>query len=516
MIKKITIFIFVVVFTFGIDAKAQDADGREMRAVWIATAKRIDYPKSLDSKKQRDEFVKLLDIYKKIGINAIFFQVRPAADAFFASKYEPWSEWLTGKQGQAPNPYYDPLEFMVQECHKRNMEFHAWFNPFRAVATISRADVAHNHISNTKPNWVFTYDINKYFNPGIPEVRDYVIKVISDVVQRYDIDGVHFDDYFYPYPVRGANKKIIPLPDNNTFLQYNTGFNNIEDWRRDNMSRFIKEMNISIKKIKPTMKFGISPSGIYRNKGVGKEIGSNTRGFEHYNYLYADVLKWLQEKWIDYVSPQIYWYIGHRAADYKTLVEWWSKHTYGRHLYIGHGIYMAKANAPDSHWRNPSELPDQVRMNRANPKVLGSIFYKGATFYRNPLGFNDSLRTNFYKVPVLPPTMPWLDNVLPPVPTDLFAFKLGKYYFLSWENPKTEDNTTQDTASYYAVYKFKGERIGQIKKENIYEIVNEPEILITRKRFAFFRKKYTFTVTAFDKLHNESAPCEPITIKLKR
>jgi uncharacterized lipoprotein YddW (UPF0748 family) len=215
---------------------------QELRGVWISTVKMLDYPsqRGLNSFQLKQEYIKILDSLQKIHINAIFFQVRPAADAFFPSKYEPWSEWLTGKQGQPPKPYFDPLKFFIEQAHKRGMQFHAWINPFRAIATIEYADVVPWHISKTKPQWFFDYGLHRYFNPGIPEVRDYIVKIIADIVRRYDVDGIHFDDYFYPYPERDQNGKIISIPDRKTYLIYGKNFKNIKEWRRYNITTFIK------------------------------------------------------------------------------------------------------------------------------------------------------------------------------------------------------------------------------------------------------------------------------------
>lgn len=487
-----------------------------MRAVWVATTKNIDYPSSkyLDSKKQQDEFIEMLDLFEKIGINAIFVQIRPAADCFCQSSYEPWSEWLCGKQGKAPEPFYDPLKFMIIQAHKRNMEFHAWINPFRAVANIETADIAPDHISKRKPEWIFTYGINRYFNPGIPEVREYTINIITDIVSRYDIDGIHFDDYFYPYPEKNDANGLIPLPDNSTFKTYGAGFSKIEDWRRDNMDKFINQTNIEIKKIKPTVKFGIGPSGIWRNKGFDPD-GSNTKGFAHYDYLYADVVKWLREGWIDYVSPQCYWNIGHSAADYNELVSWWSRHTYGRHLYIGQGVYQAGADATVAAWRNPSELPNQIRINRSHKEVLGSVFYKASSMKQNLLGFNDSLQNNFFRLHVPTPVMPWLVSkklILPP--TELMVLKLGKQYMLTWDAPTKNEKNAE--VKSYNVYKFRGSYPGEISKDNLYESTDELFIEIPRHRFAFFKKEFTFVVSSVDESNNESVVSEEITIKLKK
>ncbi len=536
MIKSVNIILILLIF-FSVKQSlfAQNSYKPEMRGVWIATTKNIDYPsnKWLSPEKQRKEFIDMLDLFQKIGLNAVFVQIRPAADAFYPSPYEPWSEWLSGEQGKAPEPFYDPLEFMILETHKRGMEFHAWINPFRAVANIETADISENHISKRKPEWFFTYGINTYFNPGIPEVREYVTKIVEDIVMRYDVDGIHFDDYFYPYPEKDNNKKIIPLPDFQTYKKYGHGFS-LDQWRRECMNSFIRNINVSVKRIKPYVKFGIGPSGVWRNKGHDPN-GSETRGFEHYDYLYADVLKWLREGWIDYVAPQLYWNIGNKYADYSTLVAWWSKNSFGRHLYIGQGVYMAATDAADRAWQNPRELPNQMRINRANPLVLGSIFYKASAVKKNPLGYGDTLKISFFKHLVKTPKMNWLpdrpkpdttglidtmvllaDRTAPPVPLDFSAQKMGKYYLLSWTKPKVGGIAPNDTAAYYAVYKFEGNDLGKTYAEFIYEITLNNYILIPRNRFAFFKKKFTFAVTAFDKAKNESLMSRAVTLKLKK
>ncbi|MCF6366612.1 MAG: family 10 glycosylhydrolase [Bacteroidales bacterium] len=513
-------------------SKAQVSDKPEMRAVWIATVKNIDFPSyaKLTVDEQKKEFTDMLDKFSDVGINAIMFQVRPAADAFFPSEFEPWSEWLTGKQGKAPEPYYDPLEFMIEECHKRNIEFHAWINPFRAVATIEFADIAENHITKTKPEWFFTYDINKYFDPGIPEVRNYVRDIIVDIVKRYDIDGVHFDDYFYPYPKRDSYNRIMKIPDNKTFQKYKGEFEDIADWRRNNMDLFIEEVNKGIKKADPNMVFGVAPSGVWRNKSQDPD-GSNTRALAHYDYLYSDVIAWLRNGWIDYVAPQLYWPIGHKYADYKTLVDWWSKHTYGKHLYIGHAVYRTGKDASSATWRNPNEIPNQIRIIRENPNVNGSIFYKAKSLTENRLGLLDSLKNNFYAIHVQTPEMPWLKQIdttiianntdnnsqqdtsdnLEMIPVEILTQKLGNKIVLSW---KTDIDTSQKKEHIYNVYKFRKYDFKYADENDIFKTTKQDFIVIKRKRFKIFRKEYKFVVTFVDKSGNESSGSNEISIKL--
>ncbi len=515
----------ILLLLISINLSSQEKISSEMRAVWIATVKNVDYPsnKNLSVEEQKKEFIDMLDVFSKIGINAVFFQVRPAADAFFQSDYEPWSEWLTGKQGKAPEPYYDPLKFMIKEAHKRNIQFHAWINPFRAVATIEYADICENHISKRKPEWIFTYDINKYFNPGIPEVRNYITNIIIDIVKRYDIDGVHFDDYFYPYPKRNEFNRLIRIPDDETFLAYNSGFNTIEDWRRNNMNLFIQQVNNGIKSVKPNMPFGVAPSGVWRNKSNDPN-GSNTRALSHYDALYADVLKWLKNGWIDYVVPQLYWTIGNTYADYNTLVNWWSEHTYGKHLYIGHAVYLAKADASSESWKNPKEIPKQIRIARKNPNVQGAVFYKAKSLMENNLGIADSLKNNFYKMKVKVPEMPWLvindtaivadyvenkttGEINKNIPRNFSVLKLGNKLIISWEISDID-------VLQYNVYKSECNTLYSTDNSKTFKTTKENYIVLNRKRINFFRKKYCFTVSSVSITGNESKKSEQISISL--
>lgn len=374
----------------------------EFRGVWIATVDNIDWPPrgESDPARQRAAFIKQLDMHKRNGMNAVIVQVRPSADAFYASSYEPWSQWLTGKQGQAPSPFYDPLEFMIKETHKRGMEFHAWCNPYRAELKVGSSSIAASNIMWKHPEWYLTYGNKRYFNPANKEAQDFVVKVIADIVKRYDIDAIHMDDYFYPYRIHGKE-----FPDAPSYFKSGSKLSK-DDWRRSNVDSIIKKLDIAIKAEKPYVKFGISPFGVWRNadKDPG---GSKTRaGLTNYDDLYADILLWLQNKWIDYVTPQLYWEIGHKLADYTELVNWWSQHGYGRHIYIGHGIYRAtEKSAP---WKNPNELPNQIKMLRKHPEIQGSIYYSSKSFNNNPNGWNDSLQNNYYKAAAKIPVMEWL------------------------------------------------------------------------------------------------------------
>ena len=374
----------------------------EFRGVWVATVDNIDWPDkdNFNSDSQKTAFIQLLDMHQRNGLNAVVVQVRPCTDAFYPSQYEPWSQWLTGVQGQPPVPYYDPLAFMISETHKRGMAFHAWMNPYRAEFNIASASVAATHITHLHPEWFLAYGDMRYFDPGNKEAQEYVTKVVADVVSRYDVDAIHFDDYFYPYRIAGKD-----FPDDASYREYGTGMKKA-DWRRSNTDSIISMLSRAIKKEKPHCQFGVSPFGVWRNQDKDPVDGSKTNGAQsNYDDLYADILLWMKNNWIDYVAPQLYWEIGHRIAPYEVLLNWWSKHTYGKHCYIGMGIYRANSNAA---WKDATQIPRQIKAMRNTPNMKGMIFFSSKTFEKNPNGWNDSLRLNYFKEPVKVPEMEWL------------------------------------------------------------------------------------------------------------
>ncbi len=486
-------------------APAGIAPKREFRGQWIATVVNIDWPSDvhLSVEKQQQELISLLDADQRAGINAVMLQVRPAADAFYAKSGEPWSRWLTGKQGVAPSPAYDPLEFAISEAHKRGMELHAWFNPYRATFDANFKSLCTCHITNQSPSWFFTYGGIKLFNPGIPDVREYIIKVILNVVDNYDIDGVHMDDYFYPYKIEGQK-----INDEQTFKTYGGEFTDIKDWRRNNVDLLIGALSDSIHMHKPFLKFGISPFGIWKNASQDPE-GSETHGGNSYYELYADTRKWLQQGWIDYVMPQIYWNIGYHLAPFENLVDWWSDNTYGRHLYIGQAPY--RALEPKSRpFHNPSEIPNQIRYLRSNPRVQGSSFFSANTLVKNPFGFADSLHFNFYRYPALPPPMPWLDSIPPNAPKNLVAKINPKNVSLKWETPAMAADSEEVYG--YVIYRFAAndsitldnpKYILHIQYNNVTEFIDD-----TADR----NKTYYYVITAIDRLKNESEPSPKIAV----
>ncbi|PWK26357.1 uncharacterized lipoprotein YddW (UPF0748 family) [Arcicella aurantiaca] len=473
----------------------------EFRAVWIATVENIDWPKrgEHDSDQQKLDFIRILNEHKRSNLNAVMVQVRDACDSYYARSVEPWSEFLTGQQGKFPNPFYDPLSFMVTEAHDRNLEFHAWLNLNRA--TFRRAtSVTPDHISNRKPEWMLTYDGQKLLNFGIPEVREYITNVVLDIVKHYDIDGIHFDDYFYPYQVPGQT-----LKDEATFRKYSNGFTNIEDWRRNNTDILISQISDAIKKTKPHVKFGISPFGVWKNYSSNTPEGSRTQaGQTSFGHLYADTRKWLSQGWIDYIAPQIYFDRYHAKVPYKELSKWWMENAFGKHLYIGHGVYKIKAG-----W-SLTEAPAQIRLDRQYPQIDGGLFFSSKSLTENYGGFQDSLRTDFYRKPAIIPAMPWKDNIPPTAPKKVFLTRneIGNP-ILTWQPGETASDGNENT--YFAVYRFERAETPDFQRVDKMLYVGRQNTFTDST--AEKARGYVYHVTSFDRLHNESNTSAKATIE---
>jgi len=428
-------------------SSAQAAPKYEFRAAWVASVENIDWPskKGLPVDSQKVEFIRLLEMHKRNGLNAVVVQVRPAADAFYASPYEPWSEWLTGVQGKAPDPYYDPLTWMIEETHRRGMEFHAWCNPYRAVKTIGRSSVAADHITRQHPSWFVRFENTLYFDPGNKEVQQYVTMVIRDLVRRYDIDGLHFDDYFYPYDIVENGPTGKDFPDNASYVRYGGGMS-IGDWRRSNVDSVILMISKAIKEEKPYCKFGVSPFAIWRNRSQDPEGSETSGGVTDYDNLYANILLWLKRGWIDYVAPQIYFDFDQPRAPYGPLLDWWAKNSYGRHCYIGLGIYKAFERNPA--WHDPNQIPRQIRAMRTYPQVGGAVYFSSSSFNTNPFGWCDSLQYNYYNYPALIPPMPWLDSTKPHDP----LFHVEKHRRDAMATAWLSKGSPEDSLRGYAIY----------------------------------------------------------------
>ncbi|MBR0065490.1 MAG: family 10 glycosylhydrolase [Paludibacteraceae bacterium] len=387
------------------------------RGAWIATVANIDWPSAEavgNTEKQQKEMIWILDSLHAIGINAIIFQVRPTADALYYSEYEPVSHWLTGKQGEWKRPHptspqgeetdfqipWDPLQWTIEQAHQRNMEVHVWLNPYRVnLAQTDTSVISANHVWRRHRDWFWEYNKQWYFDPGLDVTREWICTIVQDIITRYDVQAIHMDDYFYPYP---NGKK--PLPDAKTFAKYPRGFKDIKEWRRNNVNMAIQEISATIRECRTDVEFGISPFGVWRNASVDSTGSATTAGITNYDDLYADIRLWIQKGWIDYVLPQLYWEIGKKAADYEILAHWWANEVRGTNckLYIGMAPYRlvesrkskvesGKANP----WATGNEIKRQMELNRTIPEISGECFYSTRPLLRNPRGVCDSIKATY-------------------------------------------------------------------------------------------------------------------------
>ena len=479
----------------------------ELRGVWVTTLLNIDWPSKsgLSTKQQKAEIVELLDHHQAQGINAIFLQVRPAGDAIYQSSVEPWSQWLTGNQGMEPRPFYDPLKFWIEECHKRGMELHAWFNPFRAAVNDNQGLLHHSHIIKREPQWFINYAGRVYFDPGIPQVRDYLVQVIAEVASNYPLDGIHFDDYFYPYKVNGQE-----FQDQESFEQYGKG-NDLADWRRQNVNQFIKTTADTLRQINPHLRFGISPFGVWRNQANDPRGSATRAGHTNYDDLYADVIMWMKEGWIDYLAPQLYWHIGYDLADYQTLLAWWVKHAYGRHIYVGQSAYKVRKDADFSQWRKASELSKHLKLNKDYPEIQGNIYFSSNSLINNTLGLSDTLKRYHYGAPAIVPPMNYKPVKKVPAP-QVYRISHGhKELTIYWSS----DLQLQDSR-YLLVYRFNGQDAADGIGDPGKIIARIPPGSNTFKDTPPKKGYYTYVVTSVSKSNHESRASLAMTINYRK
>ncbi|GII65460.1 glycosyl hydrolase [Sphaerisporangium krabiense] len=464
---------------------------RQLRGVWIATVHNVDWPSKtgLTPARQQAEYVRILDQAVKLRFNAVFVQVRPASDAIYKSPYEPWSQWLTGTAGKDPG--WEPLPFLIAEAHKRGLEFHAWFNPYRA-ADKADAKLPAGHPARQHPDWVVKHEGKLYYNPGLPEVRAHTVKVVTDVVQRYDIDGVHFDDYFYPYPGKGTK-----FADAAAFTKYGDG-KSLANWRRDNVNKLVAEVGKAVHTAKPYVKFGISPFGIWRNKSDDPS-GSDTKGLSAYDAIYADARAWIKARSIDYVMPQLYWPRGFAAADYAKLVPWWAKAVKdtGVHLYVGQALYRVGAEDTPA-WARPGELPAHLTLNRKYPEVGGDVYFSAAQLARNPLGVLDAIAKDHYTRPALLPLMEARGGAAPATPVGLR--RSGDT--LVWRS--------SPGARAYAVYRVTDGDAGPCATADAGGLLAVVPAAEGAEQSYPVKDGGTYLVSALDRLTNESPPASTV------
>lgn len=404
---------------------------REFRGVWIATVANIDWPISgTDSyEKQKRDFLAILDYYKGLNFNAVIVQIRTAGDAFYPSNFAPWSKYLTGKQGKAPGSSDNPLTWMINESHARGLEFHAWLNPYRATMTLKTDELSPAHDFNAHRNWMLKYDTKWYYNPGLPEVKAHLLSVIKEVVDNYDIDAIHFDDYFYPYKVA----KTV-FPDKATYDKYKKAGQSQDDWRRQNVNELIFALNQTIKTSKPWVQFGISPFGVWRNQDKDPK-GSPTRaGQTNYDDLYADVILWMKNGWIDYLIPQIYWSMEHPLASHRKLNDWWSNNANRTNVYVGNGPYKIREDS-DKAWQNPREINTQVSYTRTLPQIQGNTFFSAKSMMMKNQDIAQLLKSELYNEPTLPPAFQPKTPSIIDIPKVLKVKASGQVIQINLERP---------------------------------------------------------------------------------
>ncbi|QOL49355.1 family 10 glycosylhydrolase [Massilia litorea] len=478
---------------------------RELRGVWISTHLSLDWPNRTQTPdQQRAALAAILDHNLATGMNAAFLQVRSQSDALYPSELEPWSYYLTNNQGSAPAPSWDPLQFAIAESRKRGLEFHAWINPYRAVANTATetntAQYAANHVSRTHPEWMLTVGTVKILNPGLAAVREHVTKVIMDIVERYDVDGIHFDDYFYPAGT--INDDAAYAADPRGFPATAAGR---ADWRRDNINLLIAGVGERIRAVKPWVKFGVSPSGIYRSS-TDPALGSPTSSgaSQHFVTNFADTRSWLREGWVDYLAPQVYWYMGQAGSDYKLLVPWWNENAYGRHMYIGIADYkMGTAG-----WLDAKQVANQIALNRAQTHIAGQIHFRHAFLQANPLGYRTDLQQNVYKRPALVPAMPWKGSVAPLAPSALAATQGESALVLSWTGSDARDEL--EKVRQFAVYRSAERTIDIEAPQNLIGVTHDASNAFADTKVEA-GKYYYYTVTALNRLSRESAPSNVVS-----
>ena len=474
-------------------AQSDTAPKREFRGAWIQCVNGQYLGKS--SNQLRDMLSSQLDVLKQAGINAILFQVRAEGDALYKSKYEPWSRYLTGQQGVAPADGWDPLAWMVEQCHERGMEIHAWINPYRAKTKGTR-EMAANHYCVKHPDRYFQYGDLYIFNPALEANRMYTCMVIEDIITRYDVDGLHMDDYFYPYPENG-----MEMPDRAFFEADPRGFTDINDWRRDNVNLLIRDIHNLVRRVRPWVKFGISPFGIYRNSPTGENCreGSATAGTQNYDDLYADVVLWQDKGWVDYLIPQIYWNIGTKVADYEVLCNWWNDYCGKRPLFIGQDVERTvkgiDPNDPNSH-----QMRAKFNLQRSLPNVKGSCQWYAAAVVNNPGNYRTVLEREYHRYPALQPEMKFIDSSAPGKPGKAKLKMRNGLVTIEWKAPKAKKE--MDKAINYVVYRFaKGEKKNINNAEHILTITRSTSVILDSNKNPF---DYSYLVTALDHMQNES------------
>ena len=488
-LRVFAIILFMLVSTVAMASLLPDSPKREFRGAWIQAVN--GQFMGMNEFEMKNYLREMLDELKKANVNAIIFQVRVEGDALYESQIEPWSRYITGQQGFSPG--WDPLAFMVDESHRRNMELHAWINPYRAC-TKGTTELAPNHASCLNPERFLSYDGQLYFNPAMQENRDHICAVVKDIVSRYDVDALHIDDYFYPYPSKGQE-----FPDEDDYVAMGNGADK-GDWRRENVNKLILQLHNTVRSLKPWVKFGVSPFGIYRNATEAVPSGSNTRGLQSYDDLYADVLLWVNEGWVDYCIPQLYWEIGHKAADYEALVGWWAKYASNRPLYIGQDVNRT-VRAADIDNPKRHQQPRKMELQRAEKNIQGSCLWDAASAALNVGRYREVLSAYYHKYPSLMPSYPFIDKKAPKKVKGVQIVENENEKVLVWSKAEEKKYDAMNEPWRYVVYCFADkEKVNLNDASKIVAITDNIYYKIPDSE----QGSRTYVVTVLDRMQNES------------
>lgn len=503
MYKKICILFVLTLSACGSLTKKQAPPKTEFRGFWVATVVNIDWPKKPSDpiEKKKADYLELLDFYQSLHFNAAIVQIRTAGDAFYSSELAPWSRFLTGTEGEAGEEYTSLLHWMIEETHKRGMEFHAWLNPYRATFDLNTDILSDSHDFNTHPDWLLRYGKKYYYNPGLPKVQQHILNVIKEVVENYDIDAIHFDDYFYPYKIQGEEFK-----DTATYEEFALPGQNIDDWRRENVNTLIKQIHLYLKSAKPWVQFGISPFGVWRNADKDPK-GSDTRaGQTTYDDLYADPITWMQNQWIDYMAPQLYWSMDYEVASHRKLVDWWSKNAWNTPIYIGNGTYKIRNNA-DTQWNRKKQIPRQIQLSRATDNINGNIFFSAKSLINRHEDVVNYLKRKVYTRPALTPGTLRKETVKLFSPEIKTSFQSASHYTFVLENVphNTKKVLVYSVRNSQKLQENNGEyilSIAPVDKNNAFHIAKEK-----------IRKRQVWGIRFIDRYGNKS---EMLQVEVKK
>ncbi len=434
MLKKIGVLFLISLSSCSLIKNKNAIPKTEFRGVWIATVVNIDWPQRGGDpwEKQKEEYLRILNFYKDLNFNAVVLQIRTAGDAFYNSNLSPWSRFLSGAEGVAPETDQNPLKWLIREAHIRGFEFHAWLNPYRATFDLNTDVLSESHDYFKHPDWMIKYGKKYYYDPGLPEVQNHMVSIIEEVVTQYDIDAIHFDDYFYPYTIKGE-----VFNDSTSFLSHNPANLSLENWRRSNIDTLVKKTHLAIKQQKPWIQFGISPFGVWKNKTTDPRGSDTKAGQTTYEDLYADPLLWMENGWIDYLVPQIYWSLKLKVASHRVLIDWWAENYKNSNLYVGNGAYKVRNNS-DKAWNKKKELPKQLRLARQTQAVQGNVFFSARSLMSENEDVVKYIKKELYSHPSQTPVSPLITPEDQPLPVLVNILDKDNYLNFTFKFPDSQ------------------------------------------------------------------------------